>query len=911
VRLFFAGTVRRCVGLAGLLFFALPVGLSVVGCGNHSTPVQYCTAGDSGPIVGQVAKIVLAPNFATVGESINFGQIGASLSATAYDCKGNTVSAGAGGYTYATTSSYNVNLPGGPIFADINPRSGQICGGTWNRNVGGGIPDYTTCTAPSSPPNTYLAYATATSNGAVSNPIAVYVHPVVTGIELGTATPTIYPITGYTISAGGTTIPGCPNSSGCVIFSTTTAPPAVGAVVTLGNFSQTILNGHVATVSANTPGNANTLPTFTIPQTYGQTASAFVAQTGEAAINAGTDFCPNNTTGTVITTTPYDGTSCLSQAQTGQLIARIYQGGNTGAANDISCQVGHIAFAAQTPNIATIDQNGVATANQPGSTVITATISNSSTATQAGFLSTCPPASIVLSVPGQPAGTNSINVAVNNTQPLNATVLDTNGLPITGLALTYISTTPQTIPAGTGTVTPTFPGSADITATCLPSSCNPSPFSEIGYLGNGKPVTSNPITVTAAGTSSTVLYMGSTESQYVLAQDFTTNQPGTLIKLPYVPNSMIINLSGTGVFLGSPQGLMTFATSNNILGTTNQSVPGIVLSLSPDGSTLVITDPTRNTISLVTSTGGVVSTYGGVATEAKWSPDAQTVYITTTTGEVLTHSTFTDWQTPNPPPTEVYTDVALTVPHLGAYFAGPSTTDGRTYCSTSTITSSGNPPPVINSFIPVADSSTAMTDRIVATTDGKHMIGAHLKADGTSTLSDILLDLPTGACPIPTAPGTPSALPAPFTSTFNPYPLPGVKAVEINGVSTPTQAPMAITGVYASSNSLAAFATYTGTSGLLPFYAIPSSGLGKLQMLPLSGNATAPVSGVFSTDDFSFYAGTTGDNAVHIISLTYPTGGQPTAADSLPVITPNLPAASGSGTAPVNLLVQHPKKSTD
>ena len=496
MRLFFAGTVRRCVGVAGLLFFALPVGLSVIGCGSKSAPVQYCTAGDSGPIVGQVAKIVLAPTFASTGESVNFGQIGSSLSATSYDCKGNTVSST--GYTYATTSSFNVNQPGGPIFADINPRSGQICGGTWNRNTGGGVPDYTTCTPPSSTPVTYLAYATAptaqnrywsaTSNGAVSNPIAIYVHPVVTGIELGTATGTTYPITGYTISAGGTALPSCPTSAPCIIFSTTSAPPAVGAVVTLGNFAQTVLNGHVATVTANSAADPvkMTLATFTISQTYGQSASAFVAQTGDAAISAGTDFCPNNTTGTVITTTTYDGTSCLSQGQTGQLVARIYQGGNTSAANDISCQVGHIAFAAQTANIATIDQNGVATANQPGSTVITATISNSSTATQAGFLSTCPPASIQLSVPNQP-GANSINVAVNTTQPLNATVFDTNvdsahplGHPITGLALTYISTTPQTIPAGSGTVTPTFPGSADITATCLPSSCNPSPFSEIG-----------------------------------------------------------------------------------------------------------------------------------------------------------------------------------------------------------------------------------------------------------------------------------------------------------------------------------------------------------------------------------------------------------------------------------------------
>ncbi len=809
-----------------------------MGCGRHSTPVQYCTAGDSGPIVGQVATIVLAPNFATTGESVNYGQIGSSLSATSYDCKGNTVSSS--GYTYASTSSYNVNQPGGPIFADINPKTGQVCGGTWNRNTGGGVPDYTTCTPPSSTPTDHLAYVTATSNGAVSNPIPVYVHPVVTGIVLGGATP------------------------------------------------------------------AGSCPTAT-----------------SAGTDPGTDcsLCSPVTTGTPVSASVYDPLSCLSQTKLGQLVARVYSGGKTDAAHNITCQVGHITFAAQSPNIATIDETGVATANQPGSTVITATVSNSSTATQAGFLSTCPPASIQLSVPGQPSGTNSINVAINNTQPLTTTITDTKGNPMTGLSLQYISTTPQTIPAGSGTVTPTYPGSADITAVCLPSTCNPSPFSEIGLFGNGKPITSNPITVNAAGTSSTVIYMASTQSQYVQTYDFTTNQPAAPIKLPYVPNSMIINLSGSGVYLGSPEGLMSFSTANNLLGTTNQGIPGVVLSLSPDGSTLVITDPTRQTISLVTSSGGVTTTYGGIATEAKWSPDAQTVYITTTTGEVLVHNTFTDWQTVNP--SEQYTDVAVTVPHVGAYFAGPSTTDGRSYCSTGTIASSGNPPPVTNEFIPLADEKAKPTDRIAATNDGKHMIGVHANSDQSATLTDFLLNVPTSSCPIPdiNTPGVPSTA-VQFSSSPTQYPLPGIQVAPVSGVSTPSQAGMAITGVYTSSNSAAAFVSYTPATatsgGYLPFYAVPSTGMGSVQMLKLGNGATlasSPVSGVFSTDNFSFYAGTYGpsgssaDNDVHVFTLTYPTGSAPTATET-GIIPVNLPFYNGTGYAPVNFIVQRPKKST-
>jgi hypothetical protein len=853
VRLVLDGTVRRLVGFAALFFVALPFGLSVTGCGHHSTPVQYCSAGDTGPVVGQVASITLAPNFATTGESLNYGQMGSQLSATAYDCKGNTVSVKS--YTYASTSSFNENEPGGAIFADINPTTGQVCGGTWNRNTGGAVPNYTTCTPPSTPPTAYLAYVTATAQGTVSNAIPVYVHPVVTGIILGGVTPK----------------QNCP--------------------------------------TATSPG-----------------------------VDPGTDcaLCSPPTTGTVVTANPYDGTSCLSQTQTGQLIARVYQGGNTDPANNITCKVGHITFAAQTGNIATIDQNGVATANQPGSTVVTATVSNSSSAaTTAGFLSTCPPASITLAAPGLPAGTNSINVSLNNTQPLTATVLDTNGNVITGLAVEFNSTTPQTIPPSVGSVTPLFPGSANITAVCLPSACNPAPFSQIGLFGNGKPVTSNPITVTAAGSSSTVIYMASTQSQYVAYRDFTTNQPSTLIKLPYVPNSMVITQNGTAVYLGSEQGLMTFTTSNNLLGTTNQSITGIVLSVSPDSSTLVVTDPYRQTISLITGGGSTVSTtWGGIGTHVAWSPDSQTVYITTTSGLVLQHSTYTDWQTANA--NEVYSDVAVTAPSVGAYFAGPSFTDARSYCPASTITGTGIPPAVSNQFIPLVDEKAVATDRIAATTDGNHILGAHATAgSGVVTLADIDVVLPEnaptpeGACPIPPAPQ-----PAPgfFQSSFTTYPLPGIDAQPLAGNLPYTVATQAITGVVPASNSAAAFVLYNGTttvgnSPLIPFYLPPRSGTGTVQMLPLGFGATdnsSPVAGVFSTDNFSFYAGTMGlgnyglpnadttsvDNDVHIFALTYPTGGAPMAADS-GIISPNLPLAVGTGYAPVNLLVQKPKKSTD
>jgi hypothetical protein len=853
VRLVFVNKARRFVGLVALLFFALPLGLSVTGCGHKAAAVVYCNAGDSGPVVGQVANIILSPSLATTGESLNYGQMGQALSASAIDCHGNSVSVKS--FVYSSTSSFSNNTNNGPIIADINPSNGQVCAGTWNRNTGGGIADYTTCFPPTFPSGAsttpYLAYVTASAIGAsgTSNAIPVYIHPIVTGVLLG------------------------PKTNNC-------------------------------------------------------------------SIDPGTDCCPNDTVGTPVPTPAgvVDGSSCISQNQVGQLVARIYQnGGTTGdTANNITCQVGHVAFGSQTGGIVSIDENGAATAQMPGSTTITATISNSSTATNAGFFSTCPPASISLVNPNDPSS-SSVNVAINTKQPLTATVLDTQGNPITGLALEYNSTTPQTItPSNTGLVTPYYPGSADITAVCQPSVCNPSAFSQIGYLGNGKAITSNPITINAAGRSSTVLYMGSTSSLYVAFKDFTTNQTSTLIRLPFLPNSMVMRQDGTEIYLGSPQGLMSIGTASNTVSAANQNIPGVVLAVSPDGSTIVVTDPTRQTISLVSATNStILTTYGGIGTSATWSPDSQAVYITTATLSssatpaaiaaltaaptiqpssiitpspiVLTHSTFTDWQTATGD--EGYSDTAVAVPSIGAFFAGPSNTEARSYCPSSTITGTALPPNVTNTFIPLAALVAAQTDQIAATNDSKHILGAH--ANGTaSTLSDIDLTLPTPA----------AACPAVIPPTYFTTAFPGPQT--LTGINAAT-----ITSVVPDTNSAVAFVTYTMPTGattggqLLPMYFPPASGNGTLQFLTLGNGATAasaPVSGVFSTDNFTFYAGTgaadgtNADNDVHLITMTYPATGVPTATE-LPgdIISPQLPLVGSAGDAPVNLIAQHPKKTTN
>ena len=187
------------------------------------------------------------------------------------------------------------------------------------------------------------------------------------------------------------------------------------------------------------------------------------------------------------------------------------------------------------------------------------------------------------------------------------------------------------------------------------------------------------------------------------------------------------------------------------------------------------------------------------------------------------------------------------------------------------------------------------TDRLITTNDGKHVVGA------TATPSAMLTDLSVATLNSgnPTAPGQcPTAGGALAFSTT------AVLSTGLTGISATS-----ITGVIPSSDSVDVFVTYTGTGGKLPLYLPAASGPGTLSNVALATYGTAapvaPVSGVFSSDNTTFYAGTTGDNLVHI--LTKGTTGAFT--DVTKPITPNLPGVTSGIVAP-NLLVQKPRKIT-
>jgi hypothetical protein len=810
--------MRRFVTLAVLLLFTVPFGVSISGCSKKS-PTIFCNGGDSGIPVGQVTTITLSPQI--TGISLNFAQIGQVSTPTATDCKGTAETVAK--YTYAT---FLANGTPDMTIADVEPTNGRLCAGTWNRNTGGGIPDFTTCN-PTNKSGT--VFVIASGDGASSNPLPIYVHPVVTSVVLG------------------------PLSTDCINDPATNCSPA-----------------------------------------------AFATQQVSCTIDPGTGCCTVPvTSGAAVVS----ANGCASQATTGQLAARVYQNASSTLTNNISCKVGHLSYVAQTASVVSIDQNGVATAQQPGSTVITANISNAGSS--AGFFSTCPPTSITLSVPGITGGSTGSSVVVNpnNTQPITSLVKDVNGTVLTGLALEFESTTPTTIPAAAaGTVTPIFPGAAAITAVCQPPSCNPSPFNQIGLFGNGKPVTSNPITVTTPGTNSTNLYIGSTSSLYIVPVDFTQPQLGAPVRLPYQPNSMVISNDGSTIYMGSTFELMTFSAISNTLTNQDPSVTGTVLAVSPDGTTLVITDPIRQFVYLygaASGSAGVQTQFGGVATHAAFSPDSQTVYITlgdynastgviTPNNQLLVHSQFTGWySTTSSQPT---TDVALGVPSVGAFFAGNPTT-ARSYCPVTTTTTVNGEPTTTNVFYPDAGVMGPTASRVATTNDGLHVLGAT-----TTAFTDLALGtsatpgLPNGNCPLADATRQTFQTNSVFSGTLS-----GVTAT-------------AITGVFPTSDSKTAFVTYTGTGGVVPAYTPQATGAGTLTTIPLSttlGTPVAPVAGVVSADNVTFYAGTSGDNAVHL--LTKQTDG--TYKDVTTPLAPKLPDVNGNIVAP-NLLVQKPRKAT-
>ena len=595
---------------------------------------------------------------------------------------------------------------------------------------------------------------------------------------------------------------------------------------------------------------------------------------------------------------------------------------------DCTPAIGTLTYSVGTASVASINsETNQITAESPGTTLITASVAGSGSS--AGYFTTCPPQSINLTLSnGETSGTITQGV----TQNLVTTVTDTQGNIITGLTLDYQLTDPVDISVGgAGSVGASYPGVASVYAICQPTTCNPSPISEVGLFETGLSISSNSVTITTPGTASDYLWLAAPgQSQYFLPIELTSGTVGASVKLPYVPNSMVMDRTGTNLYFGSSTELMSYATSSNTITKQDVNVPGVVLAVSPNNSTVLINDQSRQVFYLYSPSSGTGTSFGGLGNAAAWTPDSKTLYITDNAAlnnppEITGHSDMlyvytaaTGWTTyplpPSPlpagaiPASNLQPNVAvsstkqvpaITIPGVGAYLRGAPTV-AHTWCPSGTV---GNYASM--SFYPQGDAvysdpndtDPVQTDALTATTDGQHILGAALIGGGI-TLSDIGVSIPTLAgtntpieCPFAvsgTAPNQVQTLsPLTITHTVNQFPLTPPPALgNVNAI--------AVNQVVASPASKLAFVTYqadpANTNALLPYY-VPGSG--KVDFLTLNGSAniSAPVAGAFSPDNKTFFVSTSGDNMLHFIGVPA-TPSNPPLADSQPPISPSLPACT-------------------
>ena len=796
--------MRRFLTLVCLLCVAIPAGISISGC-TRNPAGDYCNGQGYGLKDTDVASIFLSPQ--TTGISIAFGQTQQIAAPQAKTCKGTAASASS--FAYGTTNNQLV---------DISP-TGNICAGTWNRNTGGGIANYTICQFPNPLPSTSLssggslpygtAYITASANSVTSNPVEVYVHPQVTSVTL--AGPQACLSQGQLAQL---------DSQACFVDGTGTqrllcAPPSIATA-------------------------ANPVTACTLPYANGVSGARVPLSS-------------------IPDCTPVLGT--LS-----------YSVGNSSIAS-INAETNQI------------------TAEQPGTTVITASVAQG--ASSAGYFSTCPPASINVTLAnGEKVGTITQGVQQN----LTTTVYDTNvaacppnGCEITGLTLDYQSTDPIDIQvSGTGAIAANFPGVASVFAICQPGTCNPAPINVTGVNGTGLSITSSPVKITTPGTASDYVWFSSPgQSQYFVPVELLSGTVGSTVRLPYVPNSMVMDRAGSNLYFGSQHELMYFSTSTNTLAKQDTNAPGVVLAVSPNAAQLLINDQVRQLFYLYGVSGSSSSTFGGMGTAAEWTPDSKTLYITDSaaagdghTDTLYVYNVNTGWTSyplaasggANPGAQ----NLAITIPGVGAFLSGNPTV-AHAWCPSGTV---GNAASMVFYPQPQGDSVKALTDVLAATTDGEHILGAALTSGGV-TLSDIGVKIPVAECPETTTGTVQTLSPLTIPYTLSQAPVSGVSATAVNQVVP-------------SPNSTVAFITYNGsTSGApLPYY-IPGTGgaPGTVAYVTLNGSAavTAPLAGAFTPDDSLFFVSTAGDNLIHYIAIpsnitsaTPPTDTQQ--------IAPNLPA---------------------
>jgi len=491
-----------------------------------------------------------------------------------------------------------------------------------------------------------------------------------------------------------------------------------------------------------TADNVSSPPTFVfVHDPVDQIQVSLVPQTNPPAPCTGQQNIPPACT--PLGSAPISGCYTVNQPQT--LQATAYSLGR-----DITASVGPFNWTSGTTGVVSVvpiisnstkvaTNQATASPSTPGVTQVTASAAGSTS--QPYSFETCPVQCVALQVStgSQQSGQTSFITSKGTGETLRAWAVDVQGCIVPKPALTWTSSQPASVLAGgasgcaagtTCALTTPQPGSASISASCTPPTCNAG--FPLGAPGGVAPLPVYPVTaisglVTGApGTFNLVATSNTCGIDHdpncavsLYSLPVGKNSSGFAVAIPHAPDSLQFDLAGDRAFMGSPYGAMVvapgnFGTSNSAFtsipaaGTQTGLLQGKLLAVAPRGNYAVfagdaVSAPNLtyvvNAINSPTSTALNISG----ATAAAFSRDGLKAFIVgfdqQHNPKLFVYSTVQALQTFDLPATNPVQQIQLSASDSFAFLNGGSATSSvsvRNVCNNLASTDVNNVPPVLN-----------------------------------------------------------------------------------------------------------------------------------------------------------------------------------------------------------------------
>jgi trimeric autotransporter adhesin len=493
-------------------------------------------------------------------------------------------------------------------------------------------------------------------------------HSTATNVSIGNAVPTSVSLTNS--SAVGLNVS---LEVGKTLPFTATARGAQNNIIN-ETFSFLSSNPTVVTIAGNGTACAGTWDSLTNPQVCvpGTVGTAQLTATAQGVSSSPiTVYVHARITNIAVSKVPAQAptlsNTCLSKGAPLGPESWLYQATAMSGTTDITPSIGpftwqqvnptggsSIVNLTSTPPTTTALNQEIVSASVPGQGMIFASASGFSS--PALLVQTCPVQSILVKAANNPS--TSLLVNTGTTTTLNATVIDSVGMTLTGVPLSWNTSNPisatvspnnaSTVYGSVGTVSASAVGAASVIASCTPPTCNagfkPSlpiyPTSAISFDVSSSTAPTSPtayVSTTACATANpTNATCNATVVPLTKSSSTSTFVAGTPVGLPASPNSVIFDEKGANAYLGvdsshfGQNGAMVFSGS---AASQFTSAFGKVLAASPDASTVIFSDTfdTPNQVFICNSCSTTSRTITSLlitgATAAAFSPDNLKAYI--------------------------------------------------------------------------------------------------------------------------------------------------------------------------------------------------------------------------------------------------------------------------------------------